>query len=849
MTTDSPERLPSDVATGFRERVRRPGTWTTGIFLAVAMLAILPVVAFGFATVRLSSNAVSEQVDTRIQASALASANVVEQQLGRLADIVGAQSEQPRFRNAVQADDHTEMRLTLGRLVELRDDVQLAFVVDPSGILSDVVPATPEAIGRDFSFRDWYQGVSASRATYVSEAYETAATGTPLVYVAAAPIMSESDPDEVIGYIGVGQTLESLQVFVDDFADSQEVSLTIVDQAGTIVSEPGAVPTETVAFDDPSLISAADAGASAVRDTQRRGERHLIAAAPVPSFGWSVTANVSADTALAQVRRITVTVMVIALILSMMVLIAVTALVWLLRRRREAVERQARSEEFLRSIVDNIPSIVIVKHAETLRIERINPAGEEILGASEHLIGRHDGDLLPTEYARASMAAEREILRTGRVEDIALDEISTATGVRQFRTRKIPIEQRGDIPGFLLCICDDITENVAAITALQDAKGEAERANAAKSDFLSRMSHELRTPLNAVIGFGQLLEMDDLTGEQHESVDQVLRGGRHLLGLINEILDLARIETGRLSLSLEPTRIDDVATDALDLVRPLAAEAGIDIPTSVGLDWAHWVFADQQRVKQVLINLLANAIKYNRPGGRVDIECRVADDRLRIGITDTGHGIADDRLAQLFVPFERLGAEGSDVEGTGLGLSLSKRLVEAMGGSIGVDSEIGRGSTFWIEIDRAPDVSKVDAVDSPRGHEMSAIPGGATILYIEDNESNIMLLERLLDFRPGTTLITARTGEEGLALAATCDPDLILLDVNLPGIAGREAVRILRERPDTRYVPIVVLSADATERTIASVIDHGADHYLTKPIDVAELFATVDAELAVSATG
>jgi len=832
---------------GFRERFRRPGTWTTGIFLAIAVLALAPVVAFGFATVRLSSDAVRDQVDTRVQTSALASANVVEQQLGRLAEIVEAHTEQRRFRNAVEDGDRDEMRMALARLVELRDDVQLAFVVDPSGVLEDVVPATPDAIGRDFSFRDWYRGVSTTQETYVSEAYATAATGTPLVYVVAAPVRSEADPSVIIGYVGVGQTLESLQVFVDDFAASQEVALTIVDQAGTIVSEPGQVPTEIVAFDNPALIAETGAGATVVHDTRRDGERHLTAAAPVPSFGWSVSADVDADTALAQVQRITLTVTIVALILSMMVLIGVTVLVWLLRRRHEAVERQARSEEFLRSIIDNIPSVVIVKHAETLRIERINPAGELALGATaERLLGKHDGDLLPREQAKATMAAERKIIETGCTEDDALDEIPTASGVRQFRTRKIPIEPTGDIPGFLLCIWDDISENVAALTALQEAKGEAERANAAKSDFLSRMSHELRTPLNAVIGFGQLLEIDDLTSEQDESVDQILRGGRHLLGLINEILDLARIETGRMSLSVEPIRIDGVVADALDLVRPLAAQAGIEIPDGIGDDWSDWVFADQQRMKQVLINLLANAIKYNRPGGRVDVGYHVEGDRLCISVTDTGNGIAEDKLPNLFVPFERLGAEAGEVEGTGLGLSLSKRLMEAMGGCIGVDTEIGRGSTFWIWIDRAADLAAVEPAIAPSDTVTPTVAGGATILYIEDNESNILLLERLLELRPGTTLITAATGEGGLELAETCDPDLILLDVNLPDIAGGDVVRILRERPNTRYVPIVVLSADATPTHVARVLDSGADHYLTKPIDVAELFSTVDAELAVS---
>ncbi len=564
-----------------------------------------------------------------------------------------------------------------------------------------------------------------------------------------------------------------------------------------------------------------------------------------------MTAEVSADTALADVRRVRATVTVVALILSMMVLVGVSALAWLLRRRHEAVERQARSDAFLKSIVDNIPSIVIVKNAETLRIERINPAGETALGAAtDELIGKNDNDMVPSDIARTRMAEDREILETGRTMDIPLDEIGTPDGVRQFRTRKIPIAPQNDVPGFLLCICDDITDNVAALAALHAAKSEAERANAAKSDFLSRMSHELRTPLNAVIGFGQLLEVDSPTDQQRESVEQIFRGGRHLLGLINEILDLARIETGRLSLSLEPIGIEGVVDEALDLVRPLAAERGIEVPMHLGDDWSHRVFADQQRIKQVLINLLANAIKYNRPGGRVDVTCVPGDDRLRISITDTGQGISDEHVSTMFAPFERLGAESTSVEGTGLGLSLSKSLVEAMGGAIGVHTEVGVGSTFWIEVDLAPSVHETGSEPIIDALPSTQIMGpSAQILYIEDNTSNILLVERLVDQRNDLTVLTALTGEDGVALAIEHLPDLILLDVNLSGMDGHQVLQQLRARNDTRHIPIVVLSADAAPSQIDRFAENGVDHYLTKPIDIVELMATIDDELSAVTIG
>ena len=835
-----------------RQRVGTPGAWTSGVFLAIALIAIAPVVLFAIVTVQLSSNAVREQVDSQIKASASASASVVEQQVEHLADFVYASSVEPGFQEAFEERDLDSTRAVLTALTENGEDVQLAFVVDAAGLLVDVLPETPELVGEDFSFRDWYTGASeVSGEAYVSEAYETAASGTPLVYVAAAPITSPTDPNEVIGYVAAGQTLEAMQGFVDEFADSQGVALTITDQAGTIVSAPGRAPTEIVDLDERSPESQVVHADDSVREVTHDGERWLSSSAAVEPFGWDVTAEVASDAALAELKRITTAVIFLAIVLSLMVLLGVAVLARQLRGRQNAVDLQARSEVFLKSIIDNIPSIITVKDAATLRVERMNPAGEAALGLTEgEMIGKTDVELAPSDSSRALMAEEREILESGRTKDIALDEIGTPSGVRQFRTRKIPIESDGDVPGFLLCISDDITDDVTALAALRAAKSEAERANTAKSDFLSRMSHELRTPLNAVIGFGQLLEVDDPTDEQRESIEQILRGGRHLLGLINEILDLARIETGRFSMSLEPIRMVTVAEEALNLVRPLAATNGIAVPEFLAGDWDHWVSADQQRVKQVLINLLANAIKYNEANGRVDISCEASERHLRINVTDTGPGISAERQAALFAPFERLGAETSGVEGTGLGLSLSKNLVEAMGGCIGVDSELGVGSTFWIELGlvEAPQVvgSRVRAAArSAVGFDSD----GVTILYIEDNDSNILLVERLIAERTGVRLLTAKTGEEGAALAARHRPDLVLLDLNLPGVSGQGVIKHLRSRPETCNVPVIILSADATQTQIDKLLASGADHYLTKPIDVAQLMSTIDRELAAEAIG
>jgi PAS domain S-box-containing protein len=377
------------------------------------------------------------------------------------------------------------------------------------------------------------------------------------------------------------------------------------------------------------------------------------------------------------------------------------------------------------------------------------------------------------------------------------------------------------------------------------AEEEADRANRAKSDFLSRMSHELRTPLNGILGFAQLLELESLPADQEESVTHILKAGRHLLGLINEVLDISRIEAGRLQLSLEPVPVGDTLCGAVDLVRPLAAQRDIELVAEVADDHRH-VLADRQRLQQVLLNLLSNAVKYNRTRGAVAVSCEErSGGRLRMLVTDTGHGISPDKIERLFTPFDRLGAEGAGIEGTGLGLVLSKHLVEVMGGTMDVTSQVGVGSTFAVEfaLTAAPaDALKLPAasptVQAERGE------GRMVVLYIEDNVSNLRLVEQVLGRRPQTTLLSAMQGQLGLDLAREHRPDLILLDLHLPDVPGDEVLRRLREGPQTRGIPVVILSADATPGQVERLLAAGAQAYLTKPLDVRQLLALVDQRMS-----
>ncbi len=384
--------------------------------------------------------------------------------------------------------------------------------------------------------------------------------------------------------------------------------------------------------------------------------------------------------------------------------------------------------------------------------------------------------------------------------------------------------------------------------ALQAAKITAESANRAKSEFLSSMSHELRSPLNAILGFAQLMDSGapPPTPSQQESIDQILQAGWYLLALINEVLDLSLIESGKLSLSLEPMSLTEVLADCQAMVQPQADKSGI-VVRFARPEGDAFVRADRTRVKQVFVNLLTNAIKYNRVRGSVDVRCRaVGNGHVRISFQDTGAGLSPDKLAQLFQPFNRLGQEAGVEEGTGIGLVVSQRLVELMGGQIGVDSTVGVGSVFWVELQEAPAIEPASEHSTPAGAAPAPLAADTalrSVLCIEDNPANLTLVARLLARRPDIRLLSARDGRSGIELARSARPDVILMDINLPGISGITAVRMLAEDSSTAHIPVIALSANAMPRDVARGMAAGFFRYLTKPIRVQEFMDTLDLAL------
>ncbi len=387
---------------------------------------------------------------------------------------------------------------------------------------------------------------------------------------------------------------------------------------------------------------------------------------------------------------------------------------------------------------------------------------------------------------------------------------------------------------------------------LELARMTAEKANMAKSDFLSSMSHELRTPLSAVLGFAQLIESGTPapTPAQKRSIDQILKAGWYLLELINEILDLALIESGKLSLSVEPVAMIEVMYECETMIEPQAKKRGINVAFTQ-FPVPYYVKGDRTRVKQVILNLLSNAIKYNKVGGTVSVECAAtASDSFRISVRDTGSGLSPDQISQLFQPFNRLGQEAKVEEGTGIGLVVCKRLVELMGGVIGVESAVGEGSVFWFELNLTLRPQLAEYPGMPAIADQSPEPGkGYTLLYVEDNPANLMLVEDLIARRPEIRLLSARDGNQGVELARAALPDVILMDINLPGISGIQALSILLEDPKTARIPVIALSANAIPRDIEKGLRAGFFRYLTKPIKVNEFMDTLDEALKAKEAG
>jgi PAS domain S-box-containing protein len=498
------------------------------------------------------------------------------------------------------------------------------------------------------------------------------------------------------------------------------------------------------------------------------------------------------------------------------------------------------SRNLLDSVLDNIPYMVFLKEASDLRFVIFNKAGQEIVGVGKSdLIGKNDYDLFPNDQAEFFTARDREVLARQELTIIDREPILTKDrGTRLLRTKKLHLSDESGKPRYLIGISEDITDKVRAEADLENALKAAEQANQAKSMFLSRMSHELRTPLNAILGFGQLLALGSLSDTQSESVEQIIQAGKHLLGLINEVLEISRIEAGTISISKEAIPLLEVVESAVRMIEPLAANANVRVVKDWDSDQLGFALADKQRLTQIMINLLSNGVKYNRVGGLLTVRCAIKGQNYRIEVADTGQGINPAMIPRLFTPFDRLGAECSSVEGLGLGLALSQRLAETMGGTLGLVTSSQEGSVFFVEI---PSTSQPQIpVHHHQRLSRSSSKEHRSILYIEDNASNTELMRGIMKVQPWLELMTAPNGTEGLELARACRPDLVLLDMHLPDMDGKSVLHQLRADPSTSHIPVIVATADVNPDHESALLLAGAEHYLTKPLNIDRLFEVID---------
>ncbi|MFI6353592.1 ATP-binding protein [Streptomyces sp. NPDC050743] len=513
----------------------------------------------------------------------------------------------------------------------------------------------------------------------------------------------------------------------------------------------------------------------------------------------------------------------------------------------QAAERALReSEKRLQEMADNVTALMYLKRLDG-RYVFINRHYERVLGIRrESAIGKTDFDLWPSPIASIYRSDDRVVQNSGNPMEFEEPIPSAHDGWGMWLSLKFPIfDADGSLYG-VGGISTDISERNRAEAAVREARDEAERANRAKSDFLSRMSHELRTPLNSILGFGQLLQLESLAPPAGDSVDRIMSAGRHLLAVINEILEISSIEAGKQRFAIATVHICDPVNEAMELVRPLAAERQVELARDFHGGLFTFVLADYQRLKQVLLNLLMNAVKYNRPGGLVTVSVATSADRARIRIMDTGLGMDPGDIERIFLPFERLAPNPDQPEeGTGLGLALARSMIGLMGGTLGVERTVkGRGSVFYVEL---PTTSqpRPDAGGAVQAGPPADRPGPeldlntAQILYVEDNQANLELIRRILERVGRPRLIHAVQGELGVQLASAHLPDLILLDLHLPDIDGEDVLARLRSDPRTCRIPVVVLSADAIPAQQQRLMRAGAAGYVTKPFDIPDFLRII----------
>jgi signal transduction histidine kinase/DNA-binding response OmpR family regulator len=788
---------------------------TRGATAAVLLiLGLVPLALLSYYAIRTSSEAISDRVRDNVEATAAMSALYIDEELRGLAEVDESFANRLYLRAAVSGrrlnrDDRARIAQTLDELNRVRPGIGTAFLADADGRLIDIVPATPSIVGKDFSFRDWYRGVTRTGAPYISEAYRSQAAGEPLVVAVAAPVRAASTSgtaSPMAAVLVVAYRIETIQDFAERFARSQGVSVTVTDQHGVVVADPEAAPKELRRDDDPQ-VAAALRGGRGVGDERTAGEPVISAYAPLPESGWTVRASVSRDAALAPVRELRWAVAGIAALLGLLIALGALVLGHLLRARQRAEER---TRAVLDSTRDGISFLATDGRIvmSNLAMHRI---ASDVLGvkaegtALERAAEIADNTTDPVGY-RASVQA------MGDPEYVGLYDYELLSGKAVQRYTAPVRDSSGAIAGRIVVIRDVTAEH------------EAERL---KNELMATVSHELRTPLASILGFAELLKTRDLDAETRAGyLETVHSEAQRLTALINDFLDLQRIEDGQLTLSLERFDLGELLEQEVNLFAGQSSVHSLEFDPSGG---PLVVLGERDRVAQVVANLLSNAIKYSPGGGTVRVAVEDAGPVVRVSVSDEGLGIPRDDQRNVFSKFFRVDSSDTrSIGGTGLGLALCREIVEAHGGRIGFESSEGVGSTFWFEL---PAGDHVQAGARPR------------LLAIEDDPDAAELLRRQLDL-DGYDVEVAATGEEGLEwISGPTPPALVCLDIRLGGkLDGWEVLMRLKEASYTAGIPVLVLTAYGG-RERAAVL--GASDFLSKPFTRAQLHAAIERLLPV----